>query len=835
MCLQHFKLKYSVLMLSLYMCNQNVLAQTAQFDNSFLYGQNTKHLDLNKIINSDQVVAGDYILDIYLNERYVTRTVVHITDDPTSPNKQRYCIPRNTVQQLDFNKKLINLDQIKSDCIDTRLMNHVVFWKLNIAEQRVDVSSPQSMLNERPYGYIDASLWENGINSSFIKYYYNYYDTHLGQENQQNSSFININSGFNFNDWQFRHTGSTSMGDVNHANQYINYENKLLRVIPNLKSQLTLGDFYTNTKSINSNSSIPIRGVQIASDERMLPISLQNFAPTVSGYAKSNALVRIRQNHQIILERTVPAGAFNITDLQTPGTGGTLNVDIIEANGEIRSFDIPYNNLVQTIRKGQYRYQVGIGNFRQNSKTFDEKILNTSFDYGLNNLLTLNSSTLLSDHYQSYVFGTALNTQLGGIALEANVVSADLNQLNENVESYLFTLRYSLALNNAQTFISVNGTKYGNDEYYSFDEVMQNRYIQKNSHAIALNNRAKSSYYLQFTQNLGEGLGAISANYSKYQFWENTANHNFYQFTYSNSFKAINYYFGIQHSQNDQFKSDKDTQYFVNINIPLTWKSKHSNLSLSSENYPENNTFNSNKIGLFGSLGENEQLTYNLNYTNNTNNDQLSSALSYRTSPIYLASTYTTDFKQQRQYSIQAQGAIVAHKYGVTLSNDLNDTFAIVHAKGLEGSRLASANNTKIDRWGNAVIPYLNPYQYNSINLDPNSIPLSTDVNATQLQVVPKSNSSILVDFKASKTTKALIELIHKDSPIPMGAQLKDESNHVIATVGQGQQVFMQNISSGHYTVNWNGDDSCQIIVSKEMLMQSQNQIPFANLSLNCK
>lgn len=833
--MKHLKLRYSALALSLYLCHQNVVAQSPQFDNSFLYGQNSKNIDVEKLISSDKVAPNDYILDLYLNDRYITRSVVHITDDPNDPQKQRYCIPRNTVKQLDFNTKLIDLDKVTSDCIDTRLMNHVVFWKLNIAEQRVNITSPQNMLNERPLGYIDPSLWENGGNSGFLKYYYNYYNSDYGQDNQQDSSFLNLNAGVNLGEWQFRHSGSTTFSNENNTEQYVSYENKLLRVLPSIKSQLTLGDFYTNTKTINSNSSFAVRGVQIASDDRMLPVSLQSYAPNITGYAKGNALVRVRQNQQIILERTVPAGAFNITDLQTPGTGGTLSVDVIEANGEIHSFDLPYNSYIQTIRANQFRYQLALGSFRQNDKAYDEQLINASFDYGLNNFMSLSSAGLISKHYQSFILGTALNTQIGGFALEGNYVKADFNESNQNLDSFLINMRYNLALNAAKTNISLNSSYYNNDQYYSFDEVMQSRYTQNNAFSIVLNGRPKTSNYLQLTQNLGQSYGALSVNYSQYKFWHTENEQKSLQLSYSNNYKGISYYFGLQRIENDQYKSDKDTQYFLNVNIPLSFKKQNSNLRLSSELYPDNNVLNTNQIGLFGSLGENQQLGYNINYSNSKNTDLLSGSLSYKTSPVYLASTYTTDFDQQRQYSVQAQGAIVAHRHGITLSNDLNDTYAIIHAKGLEGISLLSGNNIKVDRWGNAILPYLNPYQYNSIALNPNTIPLNTEVNATELQVIPKSNASILVDFKALKSNKALIELIHHDSVIPMGAQVLDASNHVIATVGQGQQIFISNLNAGTYSINWNNSNACQFNISEEMLKQSQNQIPFASFSAVCK
>lgn len=834
MFLKHLKLRYSTLIFFLYLFQQNVTAQTPEFDNSFLYGENSKTLDLTTFNHSEKVPEGDYLLDIFLNDRYITRSIVHITDDPENPLKQSYCIPKNTVQQLDFNTSLIDLKKTPADCIDTRLMNHVVFWKLDISQQRVDITSPQAMLNECPYGYINPILWEDGANSAFLKYYYNYYHSEFAKNEKHDSDFLNLNAGINFGSWQFRHSGSTSFKGGNEQ-KYFNDENKFLHVLPNFKSQLTLGDFYSDTRTLNTSSNFAIRGIQIASDERMQPASLQNYAPSISGYAKTNALIRVRQNQQILLERSVPAGAFNITDLFTPGTGGTISVDVIEANGEIRSFDIPYNNFIQTIRPNQYRYQIALGNYRQHNQTYNEKILNVSLDYGLNNFISLSNSGLLSDHYQSITFGTAFNTTIGGLAIEGNYVQSNIKQYDYDLDSYLINMRYNLSLNNAKTNISLNNTFYGNDQYYSFDEVMQNHYLQKNNVNLSLNGRPKTFNYAQVTQNLGNAWGVLNLNYSYYKFWNQVQDQNFFQVSYSNTYKNLSYYLGFQHNDNHNDLVNADTQYFVNISIPLSVNKKNTNIRMNSEYYPEKSNQNTSQIGIFGSLGANAQMNYSLNYANNQEQDALSSSLSYRTSPFSLASTFTTDFKNQQQYSLQAQGAVVAHRHGLTLSNDLNDTFAIIHAKGLEGTELLSGQNSKIDRWGNAILPYLNPYQYNTIALNPNTIPLNTEVDSTQLQVVPKYNSSIIANFSASKSQKALIELHRQQGLIPMGAQVVDSNKKLVTVIGQGQQLFLSPLKTGNYIVRWNNSESCQFTVSNEMLLQSQTTIPFANFNLLCR
>ncbi|HCT6782877.1 TPA: fimbria/pilus outer membrane usher protein, partial [Proteus mirabilis] len=109
--------------------------------------------------------------------------------------------------------------------------------------------------------------------------------------------------------------------------------------IARLRAQFTLGDFYTNGELMDS---LSLRGIRLASDERMLPNSLRGYAPIVRGIANSNAKVTIYQNAHILYETTVPAGPFVINDLYPSGYAGDLLVQITESNGQTRTFTVPF-------------------------------------------------------------------------------------------------------------------------------------------------------------------------------------------------------------------------------------------------------------------------------------------------------------------------------------------------------------------------------------------------------------------------------------------------------------------------------------------------------------
>nr|EEE1923893.1 fimbrial biogenesis outer membrane usher protein [Salmonella enterica subsp. diarizonae] len=150
---------------------------------------------------------------------------------------------------------------------------------------------------------------------------------------------------------------------------YRSTETSLRHDVAALRGQLTVGDFSTGGELMEN---VSLRGVRLASDDRMLPGSLRGYAPVVHGIAGSNAKVTIRQNGNIIYETTVPAGPFTVNDLYPSGYGGDLTVSVTEANGQTRLFTVPFASVAQLVRPGYTRYQVSTGRYRYADNNLDE-------------------------------------------------------------------------------------------------------------------------------------------------------------------------------------------------------------------------------------------------------------------------------------------------------------------------------------------------------------------------------------------------------------------------------------------------------------------------------
>ncbi|KPU01083.1 hypothetical protein AN697_26625, partial [Enterobacter cloacae subsp. cloacae] len=128
--------------------------------------------------------------------------------------------------------------------------------------------------------------------------------------------------------------------------------------------------------------SISLRGARLYNDDRMLPNGISTYAPVIRGVANSNAKVTIAQSGNTIYETSVPPGPFEITDLSTTGYGSDLIVTVEETDGSKRSFSVAYSSVAQMLRPGYSRWDVGVGELRDDSLRDKPKVGYATGYYG---------------------------------------------------------------------------------------------------------------------------------------------------------------------------------------------------------------------------------------------------------------------------------------------------------------------------------------------------------------------------------------------------------------------------------------------------------------------
>ncbi|MCX1849101.1 fimbria/pilus outer membrane usher protein, partial [Escherichia coli] len=146
------------------------------------------------------------------------------------------------------------------------------------------------------------------------------------------------------------------------------------------------------------------------------------------------------------------------------------------------------------------------------------------------------------------------------------------------------------------------------------------------------------------------------------------------------------------------------------------------------------------QTSISGTGGEDNQFSYGIS-GNSQENGPSGYAMNggYRSPYVNITTTVGHDTQNNNQRSFSASGAVVAHPYGVTLSNDLSDTFAIIHAEGAQGAVINNASGSRLDFWGNGIVPYVTPYEKNQISIDPSNLDLNVELSATEQEIIPRA------------------------------------------------------------------------------------------------
>ena len=777
-------------------------AEVADFNPSFLsHTPGERVIDVRRFSYGNPTPAGTYNVDVYLNGVWKGKLDIIFTNTEHPRTTSMLCLTPELINLLDLTPGTMASENDSNQCHSLTQEIPSSDIRFELSSLRLDIAIPQRLLVQRPRGYIAPSQWQTGVPASFIQYNVNNYLYHSSY-GDSNQSYLGLRGGFNVGGWAFRHRGSRSWGGARSAG-YSSIETNLRHDIARIRAQLMIGDFTTSGELMDS---VSLRGVRIASDDRMLPGSLRGYAPVVRGIANSNSKVTIRQNGNIIYEMTVPAGPYSIDDIYPSGYGGDLTVTVTESSGQSRSFIVPFSSVARLIRPGYMQWQFSAGRYRYTNEILSDVVLQGEGQYGLTNDVTLNGGVTVAPHYAATLAGLAFNTPLGSIASDITLTRTSLASSGETSKGYGLHASYSVSFPSTSTNLTLATYRFSSRNFYNLRDAMWGKHGLSDDAISAtdiLYYRPKNQFQLSVNQSLGETLGSFYITGSTFQYWGLQGSRNEYQIGYSNFWKRFNYQIGFSQSRaNDSYR--RDERLFLNVSVPLGDSFQSPSLS-TTLNYSKQ-TGNSLQTSVSGTAGEDNAWSYGLSFNRQawgTSGYSLNGG--YRSSAVNLSATAGNDSAHHRQMSFGASGAIVAHPYGVTMSNDLSDTFSIIHAKGARGAVINNAPGNRLDYWGNGIVPYVTPYEKNRISIDPSNLPVDMELSATEQEIIPRANSTTLVTFSTQTGNTLLfnVRLANGDVP-PIAAEAFNELGASVGYVAQGGRLYVRELpSQGRLNIVW--------------------------------
>ncbi|HFZ1709276.1 TPA: fimbria/pilus outer membrane usher protein [Citrobacter sedlakii] len=780
---------------------------------------------------------GNYQVTIFINNSKVdTRNVTfNLQTHAKGTRTLQPCFSLDDLKTLGIKTDAYPQLMTESKCADLSVIP-AASATFRVRNQQLLLSIPQSALGQVPRGYIDPKDFDEGITAGLINYSANASHSHARQQNSQDNSsqYINLRPGLNIGAWRVRNYSTwnrNATGD-DRQEKFSSVYTYAQRDIVALKSTLTVGQ---SSSPADVFDSVPYTGAQINAENEMLPDSEKGYAPIIRGTAHSNARVVVRQNGYVIYQNTVAPGAFEINDLYPTGSSGDLQVTVQETDGSESHFVVPYASVPVLQREKHLRYSVTAGRYR----SYDSHVEKTPFAqgsaiYGLPYGVTAYGGAQHSSHYQSQAIGAGKNLgDLGAFSVDVTRAKALLKKQQAH-KGRSWRVRYSKNFVGSGTNFSLAGYRYNSKGFYTLEDTLES-YTQADDVSAPRQRRARTEATLD--QTLGERWGSLTLSLVKETYWSQRQDMTSMSVSYNNSWHDVSYSLSYSMNKNTRDSDDKsadqnDNQFALSVSIPLdrwihnTW---------ATYNLNNTRTGATQNIGLNGTALQEDNLNWSLQegLSNTGSGSSTSMNMDYKATYGEVSGGVSQD-KYQRTVNVGLQGGIVAHANGITLSQPLGETIALVKAPGAYGTHITNQTGVETDFRGYTVVPFVTPYRHNTISLDTETLPDDADVTHAAQIVTPTRGAVVRASFNTRTGNRVLMTLTQNGKPLPFGATVTTGDKDSEFIVGADGQTYLSGLPQhGRLAVSW-GDDTSEHCVADYALTDEKSETRIINAAAQC-
>ncbi|PIF15130.1 outer membrane usher protein [Candidatus Pantoea floridensis] len=772
--------------------------------------------------NRSDVPAGQYLVDVYLNNKLIVSSEEITFISSEADKRAEPCLSKSLIDTLHIKSALTS--PLSRTCYPLASWTSFGNWEFDAAALRLNITLPMTALNRKPRGYVPVSEWDQGMTALFLRHNTNYtWTENSGADYRYQYLWSGITAGSNIANWQLRHQSnlrylSSSTGGSSY--RYNSVRTWVQRPLEKLNSLIAIGDSYTDS---NLFGSLPFNGIKLTTDERMWPQGRRGYAPEIHGIASSNARVVVKQLNKVVYETVVPPGPFVIDDLFNTRSQGDFEVTVIEANGKMATFTVPYASVPDSVRPGNWHYSLAMGRVRQ-YYSVNNGFLEGVLQHGMSNSITATAGSRLAQGYQAWLLGGVWATQWGALGMNTTFSQAKVEE-NHPTSGWRAELSYSKTFHTGTNLV-LAAYRYSTSGFRDLQDVLGVRRQAKNGihyDSDTLNQRNRLSATL--SQSL-DAYGLLSLSASSSDYYNNQSRITQLQLGYTTSWKTISFGVNVARqrtywnsgrhiiSVNDNADASRQQKYTentvsLNISLPLDWGS---GLSSVAYNYNQSKTSRSSTVSLTGSAGEQRDLSYSMyGGTDRYHNDSTGEASSFggnlqqntRVGAFRASYGQGNDY---RQLGLGTSGTLLLHRGGLTAGPYTSDTFALIHADGAQGAVVQNGQGAVIDSHGYALLPSLTPYRENTVTLDSKNMRADAELSGGSQRVVPYAGAVSQVKFSTLRGNAVLISLNEGITP-PMGADVRDSEGTLIGVVGQGSQLYARvPHTSGSLKVSWNGN-----------------------------
>ena len=764
-----------------------------EFQSTFMRQIDTHDLDagalaLNTLSSTLHLTPGRYRVSIDINLSFFDSREIDFAANPQG-DELTPCLSPTLLN--DMGVKLDGLEQSVGEldtCVDIERLIPGATVHMDGGKLTLSLSIPQIAMRRDIAGYVDPQRWDYGINSAFVNYQLSAQQSRNDQIGHNNSHDLYVNSGLNLGVWRLR-SNNTFRSDAKGDRTWSRAYTYLQRDLPGAHSQLTLGETFTPGDVFRS---VPIRGVQIASDMSMLPDSQQHYAPTIRGVAQTRARLEIRQNGFPVYSTYVSAGPYEINDLTLASGSGELEIILTEADGQVRRFTQPYATLTNLLREGVWRYSASAGRYNAPFDATDDSMLwQGTLAIGTRLNSTLYGGLMGNDFYQAATLGIGKSLgSIGALSFDVTRSSAQTEpeKSQHTVQGMSYSVKYGKSFE-TRTNLRFAGYRYSTEGYRDFTEAVRER---------SADQRFRGSRRSMLEASVFQDIGlysSLSLIFSQENYWQLDDAQRQFQLNFSSRFNTVSYSLYASQSLNDDEFNER--QYGLTISVPLEFGRS----TTATYDLRQNSGQLNHRAALSG-RAQNGLLNYRASAASNESGRQSAElSLGYLAPFASLGAGITqgTDFST---LSLNASGALLLHADGLETGPYLGETSGLIHVPNIANVGLLNDSSARTNDRGYALIPYLHPFRINRVILDTDQLDPNVEIDNGVTQVVPRRGAVVKALFPARKVERLLVSTRNQyGTALPFGAQISNADGHVLGIVGQAGQSLLSTVE-GQQTIH---------------------------------
>ncbi|WP_178119575.1 outer membrane usher protein [Pseudomonas sp. SCB32] len=787
-------------------------AEEFRFNTDVLDLKDRENLDLGVFSLANFIMPGQYSLMVHVNRDTLMEFAVDYFPAEDDPKSSIACLSPALVNELGLKEQVTKSLTWSHDgaCLDLGSVPGMQA-RGDLGTSALYLSIPQDQLEYTAANWDPPSRWDEGISGVLFDYNLNAQTTERKQGKGRSDSLSgNGTAGINLGAWRLRGDWQTQMqrsDDQPSLDQFAWSRFYALRAVPSLRSNLIVGEDYLDS---NLFGSFRYTGANLSSNDNMLPPNLRGYAPEVTGVARTNARVVIRQQGRVLYDTQVPPGAFRIQDLND-AVSGQLDVRVEEQDGSVQEFQMDTASIPYLTRPGTVRYKLAAGKPSDWEHQMDGPAFATGeFSWGVSNGWSLYGGSLAARDYGSLAVGVGRDLMaFGALSFDVTQSRATLPE-HDTLSGKSYRASYSKRFDEYDSQVTFAGYRFSEENYLSMNEFIEAR------RGVQSLNQSKELYTATLSKQFRDSALSVNLNYNHQTYWNSQASDR-YSLSLSRYFDVgglKNLSLSLTAYQNKANGTSDDGAY---LSVSIPWGDTGS-ISYGSSASRGDTT---HSLSYYDRIDERSH--YMLSVGKASSGENASGFLSHDGDQAQVVASASYQAGEYTSAGLSLQGGATLTGQGAALhrSNVMGGTRLLLDTQGVADVPVrGNGGVTRTNRFGKAVVTDVNSYYRNQASIVLDS--LADDVEATQSITQATLTEGAIgyrrFDVIAGQKAMVIIRMANRSAP-PFGASAQNNRGQETGIVGEEGSTYLSGMRPGEtMSLHWDGSARCHFTLPDQVV-----------------